>query len=81
MKHESLHPLGESPSFGWMTTENTTTTTAEIRDNASGTTSISWWGWPDEAQLADFAEQTDRVEQADWTIENSPEYATLYFVS
>ena len=53
-------------------------TTVEIRDNAY---------WPDEAQLADSVEQDarakkdDRVEQADRSLENNPEYATLYFVS
>ena len=54
------------------------TVQTEIRDNAY---------WPGEALLTDFAEQDtraekdDRMEQADRTIENNPEYATLYFVS
>ena len=60
-----------------MTTQNTTTT-VEIRDRAY---------WPDEAQLADFVEQdaraemADRVERAAEPLEDSPEYAALYFVS
>jgi hypothetical protein len=60
-----------------MTTQNTTTT-VEIRDRAY---------WPDEAQLADFAEKDDqaekddRVEQAGQPLEDSSEYAVLYFVS
>jgi hypothetical protein len=75
-----------------MTAEIETVQT-EIRDNAYETTPISWWGWPAEVLLAGFAEQDgrveqdaraekdDRMEQADRTIENDPEYATLYFVS
>ena len=62
-----------------MTTQNTTT--VDSRDNAYGTTLVFGWNWPDEAQLAAFAEQDDRAEQADRTIENDSEYATLYFVS
>jgi hypothetical protein len=54
-----------------MTTE-TTTTSIELRDNAY---------WPDEALLADFAENNDWGEQADQLLADSPEYATLYFVS
>jgi hypothetical protein len=66
-----------------VTTQNTTTT-VEIRANAF---------WPDEANLAAFAEQdvraeqatqteqTDRVKQTDRTLENNAEYAALYFVS
>jgi hypothetical protein len=54
-----------------MTTQDTATT-VEIRDRAY---------WPDEAQLADFAEKDDRVEQADQPLEDSSEYAVLYFVS
>ncbi len=53
-------------------TKQDAVTTVEIRDNAY---------WPDEAQLADFAKKDDRVEQADRSFENNPEYATLYFVS
>ena len=60
----------QSPSSGGMTTKDTTT--VEIRDNAY---------WPDEALLADFAQKDDRVEQAEQPLENSPEYATMYFVS
>ncbi len=69
-----------------MTTE-IKTTPAEIRDNAYGTTPVFWWGWPDEVLLAEFvgqdarAEKDDRVELADQPIEESPEYAVLYFVS
>jgi hypothetical protein len=49
--------------------------------------------WPDEANLAAFAEQdaraeqadqtekADRVKQTDRTLENNAEYAALYFVS
>jgi len=54
------------------------TTTVEIRANAF---------WPDEANLAAFAEQparieqNDRPEQIDRTLENDAEYAALYFVS
>ena len=54
-----------------MTTKNINTT-VDIRDNDY---------WPDEAQLADFAQQDDRVEQAEQLLENNPEYATMYFVS
>ena len=57
-----------------MTTQNTTTT-VEIRAAAF---------WPDEARLAEFAEQaekTDRMEQADQPVENDFEYAALYFGS
>ena len=54
-----------------MTTENSATT-IEIRDNAY---------WPDEALLADFAKKDDRVKQIDQSLENNPDYATLYFVS
>ena len=77
MKHDSPHPLGESPSFGGMTT-GIETTQVEVRDNAY---------WPDEALLADFVEQDARAEKDDWVeqveqpIEDSPEYAILYFVS
>ncbi len=69
-----------------MTTQNTTTT-VEIRDNAFGTTPVFWWGWPDEASLAAFAEQDvrteqpDRADKTDRTLENNTEYAALYFVS
>ncbi len=77
-----------------MTTE-IKTTPAEIRDNAYETREspslggipVFWWGWPDEVLLADFveqdarAEEDDRVERADQPIEESPEYAVLYFVS
>jgi len=86
MKHNSPHPLGESPSSGGMTTE-TTTTSIELRDNAYGTIPVFWWDWPDEALLADFVEQdaraekNDRVEWPDQPIEESSEYAVLYFVS
>ena len=54
-----------------MTTQDTTTT-VEIRDNAY---------WPEEVQLADFAEMDDRPEQFAEPLENNPEYATLYFVA
>jgi hypothetical protein len=56
-------------------------TTVEIRDNAYETIPACGWGWPDEARLTDFAEKDYRMKQADRTIENDPEYATLYFVS
>lgn len=68
-----------------MTTQNTTT--VEIRDIAYGTTSGFEWGWPDEAQLAAFAEpdirakMTDRLEQAEPPVDIDFEYATLYFGS
>jgi hypothetical protein len=69
-------------------TQNTTTT-VEIRDNAYGTrespsfggTPGFGWGWPDEAQLTDFAEMAHRLEQTEQPIENNFEYAALYFVS
>ncbi len=69
------------------------TVQTEIRDNAYESTPVFGWDWPDEAMLADLAEQNiraeqdvrtekdDRMEHADWTIENNSEYATLYFVS
>ncbi len=87
MKHDSPHSLGESPSFpavcgtvrGGMTAKGTTT--VEIRDNAYGTTPVFWWGWADEALLADFAEKDDRAEQADRPVKDDSAYATLYFVS
>ncbi len=71
MEHESPRLWGESPSSGGMTTE-TETAQIEVRDNAY---------WPDEALLADFAEKDDRGEQADQPLEDSSEYAVLYFVS
>ena len=86
MKHESPQPLGESPSFGGMTTENETTL-IDVHDNAYETIPVFWWDWPDEALLADFVEQNaraeknDRAEQTDQSIEVSSEYAILYFVS
>ena len=88
MKDDSPHPLGESPSCGGMTMQGTATT-VEVRDNAYGTIPIfsrclrdgAWWDWPDEAQLADFAEKDDRVEQFAEPLENNPEYAALYFVA
>ena len=49
-----------------------TTTTVETRDNAY---------WPDEDQLAEFAGQADRMEEADQPVENDAEYAALYFGS
>jgi hypothetical protein len=64
-----------------VTTQNITAT-VEIRDNVFGTTPVFWWGWPDEAQLADYAEQAemaDRMEQAEPPTENDFEYAALYF--
>ncbi len=79
MKHDSPHPLGESPSSGGMTTQDTTT--VEIRDNACETTPVFGWGWPDEAQLTDFAEKANRLEQADRPVKDDSAYATLYFVS
>ena len=60
-----------------MTTE-IETTQIEVRDNAY---------WPDEALLADFAEQDARAEKDDGVepvaqpIEDSPENAILYFMS
>jgi len=57
-----------------VTTENTTTT-VEIGTNEF---------WPDEANLAAFAEQAemaDRLEQAEQPLTNDFEYAALYFVS
>ena len=63
-----------------MTTQSTTTT-VEIGENAYETTPISWWSWPDEAALIDFAEKNDRMEQADQSIKDDAAYAALYFVS
>ncbi len=88
MKHDSQHSWGESPSSpavcgtgrGGMTTE-TETTPIEIHDNAYETTPVFGWGWPNEALLAAFAEEDDRVEQPDRPLEDSSEYAILYFVS
>ncbi len=80
MKHKSPRPLGESPSSGGMTTQDTATS-VEIRDNAHETAPVFGWGWPDEAQLTDFARKDDRVEQANQPLEDSSEYAVLYFVS
>jgi hypothetical protein len=54
-----------------VTTEQETTS-IEIRDNSY---------WPDETLSIDFVEKDDRVEQADRRLEDSSEYATLYFVS
>jgi hypothetical protein len=80
--------MKESPSVAGMTTQDTTTA-VKIRDNAYGTIPIfsrclrdgAWWDWPDEAELADFAEKDDRVEQFAEPLENNSEYATLYFVA
>ncbi len=63
-----------------MTTE-IKTTPADIRDNTYETTPVFGWGWPDEALLADFGRKDDRVEQANQPLEDSSEYAVLYFVS
>lgn len=63
-----------------MTTE-IETTQIKVRDNAYETTPVSWWGWPDEALLADTTEMADRVEQADQTVKDDAAYAALYFVS
>ncbi len=66
-----------------MNTKNTVTTS----DNACETSPVFGWDWPDEARLAAFAAQDDRVaendreEQADRLLENNVEYAALYFVS
>ena len=63
------------------------TTQVDVRDNAYETIPVFWWDWPDEALLADFVEQNarteknDQVGQADQPIEDSSEYAILYFVS
>ncbi len=62
-----------------MTTQDTTT--VEIRDNACETTPVFGWGWPDEAQLTDFAEKGERMERPHRPIENDSEYVNLYFVS
>ena len=62
--------MKQSPSVGGMTTPDTTT--VEIRDNAY---------WPDEAELINFAEQDDRVEQADRPVKDDSAYVALYFVS
>ena len=79
MKHDSPHFWGESPSSpavcgtvrGGMTTE-IETTPIETRDIAY---------WPNEALLAAFAEEDDRVDHPDHPLEDSPEYAILYFMS
>ncbi len=66
-----------------MNTKNTVTTS----DNACEASPVFGWGWPDEARLAAFSAQDDRVaendrgEQADRLLENNVEYAALYFVS
>ena len=62
-----------------MTTKDTTT--VQIRDNAYGTIPSFWWDWPDEAQLTDFVEKANRVEQADQPVMDDSAYAALYFVS
>jgi hypothetical protein len=62
-----------------MTTQDTST--VEIRDHAYGTIHFFGWDWPDEVLLADFVEKNDRVEQTEQPIEDSSEYAILYFVS
>ena len=62
-----------------MTTQDTTT--VEIRDNAYETIPCFGWDWPDEVLLADFVEKNDRVEQTEQPIDDSSEYAILYFVS
>ncbi len=72
--------MKQSPSAGGMTTE-IETTPIEICDIAFETTPVFGWGWPDEALLAAFAEEDDQVEQPDGPLEDSSEYAILYFVS
>ncbi len=72
--------MKQSPSSGGMTTE-IETTPIEICDIAFETTPVFGWGWPDEALLAAFAEEDDQVEQPDGPLEDSSEYAILYFVS
>lgn len=57
------------------------TTPVEIRDNAYGTIPGFWWGWPDEARLAEFAGKDDQIKRAEKPLEDDPAYATLYFVA
>ncbi len=58
-----------------------TATTVEIRDTADETIPVFWWDWPDEAQLTDFAEKNDRMEQIGQAVKDDAAYAALYFVS
>ena len=64
-----------------------TTATVEIHDNTCGAIPVSWWDWPDEARLADFAGQDvragtdDPVKRADKPLEDDAAYASLYFGS
>ena len=90
MKHE-VPSFRESPSSGGMSTPNSTV--SDSRDNILVTNLIPGWGWPDEAQLVDFAEQdarnvssdraemVHRMEPTGQLSENIVEYAALYFVS
>ncbi len=58
--------------------------TPDIRINATAPDNIYW---PDEAQLADFAEQgtldeaNNQEKQADPPVEDNSQYAALYFVA
>jgi hypothetical protein len=56
-------------------------TTIEIRDNAYETIPAVWWDWPEEALPTDPTEMADRLEQAQWPIEDDSEYVNLYFLS
>jgi hypothetical protein len=68
-----------------MKTHNTAA--VAIRDNTCETATIFGWGWPDEAQLAAFAEQgdraaeNDRAPQTDRLARDDVAYAALHFVS
>ena len=85
MKKSPSSPAVCGTVRGGMTRENTTI--VEIRDNAYETTPVIGWGWPDEAQLADFvaqdpqAEKKDQMKLAERSLKNDSAYATLYFVS
>ena len=74
-----------------MSTPNNTI--SHSRDNIQVTSLTLGWDWPDEAQLADFAEQDARDTSSDWAEmvhrmeptgqlnETTVAYAALYFIS
>ena len=68
---QSSREMKQSPFSGGMTTE-TTSTPIELSDNAY---------WPDEALLDDFIEKDDQAQWPDQPLEDSSDYAVLYFVS
>ena len=59
-------------------------TVSNSHDNSPVTSLTLGWDWPDESNLAHFAEQAaeaDRMDEAAAPVEDNFEYAALYFGS